>query len=675
MKKLKTVMALVALVLCLVFGAERVFAAEKFAWNFADCEIKDIIYAVSVDTGISIACDETVSGKSDFKFVGEDFEIAFDSFTASARLYVDKGDAVWKVSRIRFDKVNSIETEYCLDAIDVPAVLVFERISSALNFAITYDSLPVLGMTIHLKNQSEENLIKNIVRCIPGFDFEKTESGYHVYKSSAKQDIRTAGKIKLRTEIDGRIETDIKNCTMTEVLEELFTQNKKAFCLLSNTDVKTVRTNFIAKDFENCLSLICSQNGFKYTFLDGVYYIQSDVNARDGLLSGKKEWVQFSLKYAQAEKIISLLQKRFGKIETVVSTSNNSFWVCVNENEKVEMQKFINESDVEKKTYFIALKNIKGEEFISRLPPSVEKNEITLADGNGGIYFSGTHNAYEKLLKEIELCDKPVKRLRYDLLILQYEDSSDNRWSSSFSARRIKKGDVSNLSAQLGSVMGFNLNVVTAFGLDFAAQLQSSINENKTQVFADTSLYGVAGKQISFASTNTFRYRDNNLDPETGKPIYSGITKEIVSGLKLDVIGFVSENGMITSTVTASITRRGTDSSAMTGNPPPTTEKLVTTEVRGKTGEPVILSGLIQDSESEEAQRSPILSKIPLLGNLFKNKTKTAEKSQMVIYLVPFIESEDGEMNLDMVNETSKKYNAEWAENRKENLCKILNLN
>ena len=197
---------------------------------------------------------------------------------------------------------------------------------------------------------------------------------------------------------------------------------------------------------------------------------------------------------------------------------------------------------------------------------------------------------------------------------------------------------------ELGSVLNLNLDVISTFGLKFAASLQASIEENDTQVFADTTLHGVSGKKINFQNTNTYRYRDNNIDPETGKPIFSGVTREIVSGIKIDILGRVSGDGMITSTVTASVTRQGVDTSASTGNPPPTTEKIVTTEVCGKSGEVVVLSGLIQNSESEIQSRTPVVSKIPILGNLFKKKEKIVEKSQMIIYLVPHLERslEDG---------------------------------
>ena len=145
-----------------------------------------------------------------------------------------------------------------------------------------------------------------------------------------------------------------------------------------------------------------------------------------------------------------------------------------------------------------------------------------MADDSARIYFKGTEEAYKALCSQLELCDRPVVRLSYDLLILQYDETLQNDWASSFGAKTLNAGDRHGASAVLGSVMGLNLNVVTSFGLSFAAELQASIEENRTRVYADTTLHGVSGREIHFQNTNTYRYRDNNVDPETGKPLYSG---------------------------------------------------------------------------------------------------------------------------------------------------------
>ena len=97
---------------------------------------------------------------------------------------------------------------------------------------------------------------------------------------------------------------------------------------------------------------------------------------------------------------------------------------------------------------------------------------------------------------------------------------------------------------------------------------------------------------------------------------------------------------MITTTVTASVSKQGVDVSSTTGNPPPTSEKMITTQVRCRSGEPVILSGLTQNDSTYSKEGSPFLSKIPVLGKLFSSTADTGERSETVIYLVPHLEKD-----------------------------------
>jgi len=119
----------------------------------------------------------------------------------------------------------------------------------------------------------------------------------------------------------------------------------------------------------------------------------------------------------------------------------------------------------------------------------------------------------------------------------------------------------------------------------------------------------------------------------------------------LDIVGSVSGNGTITTSVTASVSRRGADVSSNSGNPPPTSEKLVTTQVIGKSGEVIVLSGLVQNDSTFVEERLPFISKIPLLGKLFSGKTKNNEKTEMIIYLVPHLD----ENPQDVVEEKIQK--------------------
>lgn len=614
---------------------------KYYSWDFTDCDLKDIIFAVSLDTGISIVTDDTVSGKGDLKFSGDDFVTAFDAFLNSSRLCVKKEDKVWTVSR--FSLIHQDELFY-LDSYDLMPSQILEKLSEEVNSVITFDSLPTQRITVHFKGIDEKSLMESLAKRFGSYDVVCEKTGYHFVKKVEQRIDNSLNRINKIEKIDDQYSINLKDCSFSDVINELFEIEKtygveRDYCLLVSGDVKIPRTVFFGNDFTGTLNTLCSACGIAYVQNDNLFYFFADGNSKTELITGKRNWRKVSLRYTKSQDFITFITKRIGKIENILLPDEYSFLCFVSENEYEIILDLIKAADLKKSTYLVNLKYIKPSVLMEHLPPSIDKNALFIADDNECIYFTGTEDAYNNLCSQLDLCDRPEKNIRYDLLIIQYDETKQNLWSSSVKCKKITAGDRNNTSVLLGSVMDLNLNVVSTFGLTFATELQSSLEENKAKVYADTTLYGISGKQINFQNTNTYRYRDNNVDPETGIPIYSGVTREIVSGIKLDILGWVSGDGMITSKVTASVSRCGTDTSSSTGNPPPTSEKVVTTEVCGKSGEPVILSGLIQNSETNQEKKTPGISKIPLLGNLFKSKNENSEKTQMIIYLVPHVDN------------------------------------
>lgn len=114
---------------------------------------------------------------------------------------------------------------------------------------------------------------------------------------------------------------------------------------------------------------------------------------------------------------------------------------------------------------------------------------------------------------------------------------------------------------------------------------------------------------------------------------------------------------MITMTVNATISKQNTDnssssnsSSSATTTLPSTSERVVTTQVRTKSGEPVVISGLIKEDITDTESRVPFLGRIPLLGRLFKHTTKGKEKTEIVIYIVPHLIQDQETSDSDSLN-------------------------
>ena len=637
-------------------------------FEFVNKDIGEILYTVSMYRGIAIVADDTVSGKMTFRFAGTSFENAFDSFLKAHRLYVNKSPDLWTVSRV---SIRQEDGTFFADAMDCKPSMIAEKLGSYFGTTVTYEQLSDSPISLHASFRGEDknlvlkNMLEALIRqCGKEYVCEavcKAEgqdtSGFHIKRNLSTGTLQKAESghiyISRNSRNQNLFDADIQDASAGICLEELFSKAEKQFLFSCDTSIPIKRLKFTAKNFQETLSLICSTCNLDCTECKGIFYVIPRQEKANPVRDAGKIWKRHQFKYYPCAKAGNLIMQRFGQQQAIVMEEENAILYFAKEELHNSIEEFSSSFDTKQNIKRIELRYIKTADFLAALPPGIEQSQIVKSKSDNEFFFTGSEEQYKQLKENLSLIDVSEKRIRYDLLVMQYQSTDDFSFDASLNVKRLALGDRHNMSAALGSVLNLNLDVVGAFGLKFASSLQSAINENRAQVFADTTLHGVNGGTINFKNTNTYRYRDNNLDPETGKPVYSGITREIVSGLTIDITGWVSGDGMITSKVAACVSRQGADLSSKTGNPPPTSEKTITTEVLGKSGEPVILSGLLQNEDSLVEERTPLLSKIPVIGWLFKSHKRTKENTELVIYLVPHWEKNQKEAKAPSAKQTT----------------------
>jgi len=70
--------------------------------------------------------------------------------------------------------------------------------------------------------------------------------------------------------------------------------------------------------------------------------------------------------------------------------------------------------------------------------------------------------------------------------------------------------------------------------------------------------------------------------------------------------------------------------------------RIVQTVARVKNNTPFIIGGLIRNEKARTLGRVPVLSRIPILGVLFKNRTRRQERNEVIIVLTPRVISSEG---------------------------------
>ncbi len=357
-----------------------------------------------------------------------------------------------------------------------------------------------------------------------------------------------------------------------------------------------------------------------------------------------RSFKSFYLENVSVKDAVSAIPKNLLLSDIIYLPLGNGFITQVSGESEVKLTEFISLLDSKKENKSIRLRYIRGEELVKALPPSVGKDNISLSNDPSLIFFSGTDRQYEEFLNDLKIIDCPKQQIKYQLLVVQRQRSNSLNWNSGLSMKGTDSPEgVTLKSGTLSNIFKINFDVIAQFGLEFSETLNAELSDGKSRVLADTTLNGISGERLSFANTSTFRYRD--ILPESSSDRIVSTIREITSGLTISIDGWVSGDDMITVKVDAQVSKSGTSNSSgleasesvANNNPPITTEKKVSTNIRAKSGELVVIGGLFQQDEDISEKKAPVLGDIPLLGNLFKSRKVDVTESEFVIYLVPSV--------------------------------------
>ena len=669
--------------------------------DFRNQKISDIIYSVADVCGKSVIIDETVTGSATFRFEDSDFESALERFARHCSLYVEKNDGVYFVTKVQIRTIEN--GMLSVNAEDVQIAPFLNMLSRYTNRTVLSDSLPNTTVTIRVTEASLEDILNLAIVKLPGFCLERIADGFYITKSAGTSSRRSidiftmtesGGKFSCNIQkasfanviealfkkgcreysLLSKPSATLENVSYTdrefnELLSLLLNQCSCDFSV--RTDVYyiyEIQKKDVIKKFketriirlknmslENLSSVMPNE-------LNAQGFVKQDKSSNSIILTGSaseinpieefikqidvpledRNYKSFYFENANAKDAAALIPKELLLSDIIMLPSDNGFVTQVTNESCAKLSEFIAVIDSRKQSRAVRLKYIKSDELIKSLPQTAGKENVTETSEPTLIFFSGTDSQYEKFLADLNEIDRPKQQIKYQLLVIQRQKTGGLNAGSSFSAENTDSGAGSSWSGMLSNIFSINFDIISKFGVQFAGSLNAELSEGKSRVLADTTLNGISGESLSFSNTNTTRYRDIIVD--TKGDLYTSTTREISSGLTLSINGWAGGDGMVTVKVDAQVSKQGSSESSSGSNaadamPPSTTEKKVSTNVRTKSGEPVVIGGLFQTEEEISEKRVPLLGKIPLLGWLFKKKVVSAVETEFVIYLVPSVEN------------------------------------
>ena len=191
-----------------------------------------------------------------------------------------------------------------------------------------------------------------------------------------------------------------------------------------------------------------------------------------------------------------------------------------------------------------------------------------------------------------------------------------------------------------GSAIGLS-NLLNIFifrpDIDFAATIQALENDNILQILAEPNLMTESGKEASFLAGGQFPFP---VLQGTGSGGFAGITIQFKEfGVRLDFTPTLTPDGMIHLKVRPEVSALDF-SNALTLQgfliPALTTDR-AESEMELRDGQSFAIAGLLDNRVTDEFSKIPWIGDVPVLGNLFKSRSLTKSKNELLIVVTPRI--------------------------------------
>jgi MSHA type pilus biogenesis protein MshL len=201
--------------------------------------------------------------------------------------------------------------------------------------------------------------------------------------------------------------------------------------------------------------------------------------------------------------------------------------------------------------------------------------------------------------------------------------------------------DVANAAAPLFR-FGFNRS---SFQLLLTALKEQgdvkTLSNPRINVMNGQSALLTVGRNFSYISRTTSTTTGSNPTTTT----FNVETSSILSGMLLGIVPFINAQGEITLTITPIISdlinldekKIGSATDQITLSVPTVDLRELSTTVKMRDGEVVVIGGLISKRDKNVDEKVPLLGDIPWLGSLFTRKDRQETRSELVVVLQPFL--------------------------------------
>lgn len=290
-------------------------------------------------------------------------------------------------------------------------------------------------------------------------------------------------------------------------------------------------------------------------------------------------------------------------------------------------------------TQYVLAQNAKS------LLPVFLQDHVKTNQAQNAVILSATSQVLKKFRDDIKQFDVPAHQIMIDILVVEFTNVTRDEFD--FASAWANAGRGFTTSASTGEVTfdavtestGTVDDVLTTTAVlpdDFFVKLHALVEKGKARVRANPRIATISGQSASvFVGQQQYLSTPIQMPDEEWE-------SSIDAGVTLNMTPWTGDGQEIIAEISPEISTLGAPDPT-TGLPDKTT-RYARTVVRVRNGETIIIGGLIQDEVRETHRRIPVLSKIPVVGKLFRSKQVVKTRTELVIFITPRVLSRTGHL-------------------------------
>ena len=426
----------------------------------------------------------------------------------------------------------------------------------------------------------------------------------------------------------------------------------------------TTKLKFDNVTVREALEVVLSVNNLAYTVNGGIITIMSDAEYR--LLFGtsfydNKQVKLILLKYADPVRVAAMLAPVKSSIGTIVSDEKTGTIILIDTPSKIkEMEAIIASADIntlerilptETKTFVLQYADVSDVESDITAILSKEAGSIRSNERLRTIIVTDVSHKMREIEQVIAMFDRRKKQVFIEAKIIEIVLRDDFElgvnwdeivYNSLNPRQQVKAAITPGLLSPKDSSFGLNYKTI-AGGAELSVIIQALKKVTNAKVISNPHVAVLDG-ETAMVSVNTDQpYVETRKDSIGQESVAGTEVKFIPVGVSLAVTPRVLDQ-MILTEIHPEVSRAdfkgfsyGTDDNGgqIMNEVPVVTKSYAETTVMVKSGETIIIAGMIQDSKEKSDSHVPILGRIPLLGLLFRTTGETTQSKELAIFLTP----------------------------------------